>query len=61
MTLKSYNDPKKRIKRQNRTMLKRWGKVEDLFGIIDYLISNKSKYVTSQDFIVDGGWTFKGI
>lgn len=61
MTLKSYNDQKKRINRKNRTMLNRWGKVEDLHGIIDYLISNKSKYVTSQDFVIDGGWTFKGL
>lgn len=61
MTLKSYNNKKKRINRQNRTMLNRWGKVDDLYGIIDYLMSNKSKYVTSQDFVIDGGWTFKGL
>ena len=61
MTLKSYTNLKKRKKRIERTMLERWGKVDDLYGIIDYLISNKSKYVTSQDFVIDGGWTFKGL
>ena len=61
MTLKSYQNKKKKKIRENRTMLERWGNAKDLFGIIDYLISKKSKYVTSQDFVVDGGWIFKGL
>ena len=28
--------------------------IDDLYGIIDYLISNKSKYVTSQDLMEVG-------
>lgn len=42
-------------------IIKRWGKVEDLVGIIEYLFSDKSSYVTGQDFIIDGGWTTKGL
>lgn len=30
---------------------------EDLFGIIKFLISDDSKYITGQNFMVDGGWT----
>tara|TARA_Y100000591_G_scaffold305853_1_gene303781 strand:- start:438 stop:1115 length:678 start_codon:yes stop_codon:yes gene_type:complete len=61
MTLKSYMNKKKRYERSKRTILNKWGKAEDLFGIIDYLISNKSSYVTGQDFIIDGGWLAKGL
>ena len=42
-------------------ILKRWGTPEDLFGIIEYLFSSKSSYVTGQDFVIDGGWTSKGL
>ena len=31
-------------------------KEEDLMGIIAYLASDASKYVTGQNIIVDGGW-----
>jgi NAD(P)-dependent dehydrogenase (short-subunit alcohol dehydrogenase family) len=61
MTLKSYASKKKRIDRSKRTIFNKWGKAEDLFGIIEYLISIKSSYVTGQDFIVDGGWLAKGL
>jgi len=30
-------------------------------GIVEYLISKKSSYVTGQDFIIDGGWLSKGL
>ena len=33
------------------------GKVEDASEIIRYLLSNKSKWVTGQQIIVDGGKT----
>ena len=32
-------------------------KVDELFGIIDYLISDKSSYTTAGEFNIDGGWT----
>ena len=47
--------------RIDKTILKRWGKPEDVLGIIEYLISNKSSYVTGQDFKIDGGYTAKGL
>lgn len=61
MTKKSFKSKKKFNERKNRTMLNRWGNPDDLFGIIEYLISNKSSYTTGQDFIIDGGWTSKGL
>lgn len=61
MTQKSYKNKILRKQREDRTMLGRWGKPRDLFGIIDYLISSKSLYVTGQDFVIDGGWVTKGL
>ena len=61
MTAKTYINKKKSKIRIDKTILKRWGEPKDLLGIIEYLISDKSSYVTGQDFIIDGGFTAKGI
>tara|TARA_B110000483_G_C18187368_1_gene539499 strand:+ start:1395 stop:2078 length:684 start_codon:yes stop_codon:yes gene_type:complete len=61
MAEKSFKNKKLNRDRKLKTMLNRWGKAEDLFGIIDYLINKKSKYVTAQDFVIDGGWINKGL
>ena len=61
MTRKSYGNLKTRLKRSSRTMLNRWGRPKDLNGIIEFLISDKSSYITGQDFVVDGGWISKGL
>ncbi len=61
MTSRSYLNRKKSKLRVNKTILKRWGNPEDIFGIVEYLISEKSSYVTGQDFKVDGGYTAKGL
>ena len=61
MTKKSYENKILNKQRADRTMQGRWGKPQDLFGIIDYLMSSKSLYVTGQDFIIDGGWVSKGL
>jgi NAD(P)-dependent dehydrogenase (short-subunit alcohol dehydrogenase family) len=60
MAKNSFLKLKERKKRTDRTILKRFGKPEDLFGTIDLLNSNKSSYITGQDFIIDGGWLSKG-
>ena len=60
--LKPATNPKKKNKeRLKRMIIKRWGTPNDLYGIIEYLSSNKSSYVTGQDFVIDGGWTVKGL
>ncbi len=39
------------------TPMKRRGKVEELKGLLLYLASDESSFVTGQTFAVDGGWT----
>lgn len=61
MTIKNYNNKKKRNERISRIPLKRYGKPDELFGAIVFLISSASSYVTGQDFYIDGGFLSKGI
>jgi NAD(P)-dependent dehydrogenase (short-subunit alcohol dehydrogenase family) len=39
------------------TPMKRMMKVEELNGIVEYLISDSSSYTTGAEFKIDGGWT----
>ena len=41
----------------NRVPMGRMAKKEELMGIVLYLLSNSSSYVTGQNFIIDGGLT----
>lgn len=56
----SYNSPKDEsfFNRLNkRTVLGRYGVPEDLKGVLIFLSSNSSSYITGQAVVVDGGWT----
>jgi len=44
---------------ENKTVLGRVGKVEDLIGPLIFLASDASGYVTGQGISVDGGWTIR--
>ena len=61
MTEKSFRDPIKHMERQDRMIIKRWGKPQDLVGAAIFLASDASAYITGQDIFVDGGWTAKGL
>ena len=38
-----------------KTLLKRIGEPSDVANVVEYLISDKSAYITGQKMIVDGG------
>ena len=61
MTVKSWEDKKLRQDRTDRSMLGRWGEPKDLIGIVIFLASDASSYITWQEFYVDGGWLAKGL
>lgn len=62
LNLKSWNNKKTRLLRSNKTLLKRWAQPNEYNEIIHFLLDNKkSSYVTGSDFIIDGGWTAKGL
>lgn len=40
----------------NRTPMNRWGEPEEVSNAIEFLISEKSSYITGSTIFVDGGW-----
>jgi len=61
MTQKSYNDLEMRKKRTDRQMIERYAEPEEAVGMVIYLASDASSFVTGQDFYIDGGFLNKGI
>ncbi|MDA8566770.1 SDR family oxidoreductase [Schleiferiaceae bacterium] len=44
---------------RNRTLLGRYGLPEELAGIFTFLMSDSAKFITGQNFAIDGGWTVR--
>ena len=61
MTQGSYIDHEARKLREMHTILNRYGEPDEILGMLEFLISDKSSYVTGQNFVIDGGWTAKGL
>ena len=61
MSKKNYLNKAKRLERKKRIPLGRYGEPKEINGIITYLLTEASSYVTGQDFYVDGGFLAKGI
>jgi NAD(P)-dependent dehydrogenase (short-subunit alcohol dehydrogenase family) len=51
------NDPVRRAQMENRTPLRRFGEPEDIAGIVHFLASPASAYITGQLIVADGGET----
>lgn len=51
------NDPVRRAQMESRTPLRRFGKVADIAGIVHFLASPASAYITGQMIVADGGET----
>jgi len=61
MTKQSWNNTESYEEKRKKTILGRWGEPKDLVGIVIFLASDCSSYITGQDIYVDGGWLIKGL
>jgi gluconate 5-dehydrogenase len=61
MTKKSWDNTESYDEKRKKTILGRWGEPKDLVGLIIFLASDCSSYITGQDIYVDGGWLIKGL
>ncbi len=57
----SWQDPERRAQRSAHTLLGRWGEPQELAGLVIFLASAASGYITGQDIYIDGGWLAKGL
>ena len=44
---------------QSNVPLKSFGMPDDIYNMIDYLISDKAKFINGSNFVIDGGQTIK--
>ena len=46
-----------KVKYSKKTFLNRMANRNEIFGLVDYILSEKSSYLTGQNIILDGGYT----
>jgi 2-deoxy-D-gluconate 3-dehydrogenase len=56
MNVALINDPKRSSDIMARIPAGRWGKPEDFKGVVVFLASQASSYVSGEIVTVDGGW-----
>lgn len=59
--LKSIENLEKYKTRAERSLFNRWGKTSEIAQAVQFLVSDRSRFITGQDIVVDGGWTIQGI
>ena len=56
-----YNDFKKNKRlydwTKSKIPMKRWGNTSEISSLVNFLISDRSEYLTGQEIFIDGGWT----
>ena len=57
MNLPVINDPEANKLFLTKLPVGRWGKVEEIGGLVCYLCSDLAGFITGTDIIIDGGWT----
>lgn len=57
MVKQIFNDPERLQFIRNRTPMGRWGKLSEFEGIVIFLASSASDFITGQIICIDGGWT----
>lgn len=57
INLPLLNDPEKYSAFMNRIPMGRWADLSEIGGIVLYLCSPASSFVTGAGFVIDGGWT----
>lgn len=57
MNLPVINDPEANKLFLSKLPVGRWGKVEEIGGLVCYLCSDLAGFITGTDIIIDGGWT----
>ena len=61
MTKKSFRSKIKKRKIEKNTIIGRWGKLNEIWGPIKFLLHKSSNYIIGQTITVDGGWSIKGL
>ena len=60
MTLKSFQNNKKRNLISNKNFLNRWGNPKEISSVVLFLCSEGASFITGQEIFVDGGWSVNG-
>lgn len=60
MTLKSFQNYKKRNLISKKNFLNRWGNPKEISSVVLFLCSEGASFITGQEIFVDGGWSVNG-